>query len=216
MKISITSVHEIAAAHYLPYHEGKCRRRHGHNYVIKFTLVEDSLINSGPETGMVMDFGTFDAEIKRVLEQVDHHSLNDECGIENPTAENLALWLLDRLPVVDIIEIWETGRHYVTVDRSTKTLTSPPPSLTRLHYVCPDCKNELALYGGPTISENADEKIVSVQSFFCLQCSNVLERQVRCEPTEPEAGAPNYSNISIVWFSKGTEVHVDSCEEGIS
>ena len=137
VRLSITSTFEIAAAHQLPYHQGKCKRLHGHNYRLEFTRYGEvkslqTLAVSGiaptaaelaaapqqdSDTGMVMDFGDFDGAIKGVLERLDHYCLNDLPGLENPTAEHLALWLLEQLPLVHRVVVWETGRHNATAER---------------------------------------------------------------------------------------------------
>jgi 6-pyruvoyltetrahydropterin/6-carboxytetrahydropterin synthase len=140
-RLSITSTFEIAAAHELPYHQGKCKRPHGHNYRLEFTrygeikrprlvqvdaitrggaVVETNLVpadQQDSDTGMIEDFGNFDGVIKDVLSQLDHYRLNDLPGLGNPTAEHLALWLLEQLPGVDKVVVWETGRHCATAER---------------------------------------------------------------------------------------------------
>ena len=132
-RVSITSTFEIAAAHHLPHHQGKCKRHHGHNYRLVFTrygwpkpapqafiLDEQGQAIHYSDEGMVMDFGDLDEQIKRVLARLDHHTLNDLPGLENPTAEHLALWLLQQLPLVDRVEVWETGRHSAVAERDER------------------------------------------------------------------------------------------------
>ncbi len=83
---------EFQAAHSLPRHPGKCRDLHGHSYRLEVHC-------EGPvdaASGMVMDFSEVRDAVKRcVLEPLDHTLLNDR--LENPTAENLAVWIWDRL-----------------------------------------------------------------------------------------------------------------------
>jgi len=65
-----------------------------------------------PETGWLMDF----ADVARVFaplhEQLDHHYLNEVEGLENPTSENLARWIWQRLkpalPALSEVVIHET------------------------------------------------------------------------------------------------------------
>ena len=126
-RLGITSTFEIAAAHHLPHHAGKCHRLHGHNYRLEFTRygqpkpdtwhMEGDTRIWDSDVGMVADFGDFDAAIKAVLDRLDHYTLNDLPGLENPTAEHLALWLLKQLPSVDRVVVWETGRHCATAER---------------------------------------------------------------------------------------------------
>lgn len=83
------------AAHRLPQAPPghKCARLHGHSFRVE--LACEGPVD--PATGWLLDF----AEIKRAaapsLEQLDHRYLNEIAGLENPTAENLALWLWRRL-----------------------------------------------------------------------------------------------------------------------
>ncbi len=98
------------AAHDLPFvPEGhKCGRLHGHSYrvVVHATGPVD------PLTGWLMDFGDITAAFKPVLDRLDHHYLNDIEGLENPTSENLARWIWQRLrptlPAISQIVVRET------------------------------------------------------------------------------------------------------------
>jgi len=108
--MELYKIFHIEAAHLLPKvpENHKCRRLHGHSFEIKVTVsgtVDDNL-------GWVMDF----AEISRlsvpVMDQLDHYYLNEIPGLENPTSENLAIWIWQRLkpalPCLASIEIAET------------------------------------------------------------------------------------------------------------
>ncbi len=94
----------------LPHHRGKCARLHGHSYRLE-VAVRGPLLESGPATGMVVDFDDL-AEIVGpcVVDRLDHSSLNDL--IPNPTAEEIALWiwteLSPRVVGLDEVVIWET------------------------------------------------------------------------------------------------------------
>ncbi len=82
---------EIAFAHklYLDY-ESKCTRLHGHNAIVTVFCCSDRL----DANGMVVDF----KHIKEaVTSQLDHSCANDITTL-NPTAENLARWICDRVP----------------------------------------------------------------------------------------------------------------------
>ena len=98
------------AAHLLPnVPEGhKCARLHGHSFVVG-VYVEGAV---GDESGWVMDFGDLSAVFKPVYDRLDHYYLNDIEGLENPTSENLAVWIWDELkpglPLLSKIEIRET------------------------------------------------------------------------------------------------------------
>ncbi len=116
MKIAITSTYEISCAHQLPYHQGKCRNLHGHNYRIEFMRYGNVQEGTHSSAGMVEDFSDFDTPIKAlIMGTLDHHSLNDI--LDNPTGENLGIYLLTHLPQVDKVTIWETSKHSVIVER---------------------------------------------------------------------------------------------------
>lgn len=59
-----------------------------------------------------MDFAEISAAFRPIYEQLDHNYLNDIAGLENPTSENLALWLRDalqeKLPLLSKIVVRET------------------------------------------------------------------------------------------------------------
>lgn len=86
----------FAAAHYLPQHQGKCSRLHGHTYSLEVT-VEGEPQQSGPATGMVMDFAELRDQVdKLVVRHLDHQVLNDVLDFL-PTTEKVAAWALRRL-----------------------------------------------------------------------------------------------------------------------
>jgi 6-pyruvoyltetrahydropterin/6-carboxytetrahydropterin synthase len=83
------------AAHHLPRApEGhKCRRLHGHSYRVEI-LVEGEV---DPQMGWLIDYAEIKKAFAPLLEELDHHYLNEVSGLENPTSENLACWIWDRL-----------------------------------------------------------------------------------------------------------------------
>lgn len=81
---------EVCGAHYLHLdYESKCRNVHGHNWVIEVTCESEVL----DRNGMVYDF----THIKRrIVDALDHKYLNEVID-ENPTAENIAKWIADKI-----------------------------------------------------------------------------------------------------------------------
>lgn len=98
------------AAHRLPrVPEGhKCGRMHGHSFLV--TVVVGGEVD--PELGWILDFADIDAAIRPLREQLDHHTLNDIPGLENPTSELLAAWIFDRIELpkgeLRAVEVHET------------------------------------------------------------------------------------------------------------
>mgnify|MGYP002828954244 FL=1 len=66
----------------------------------------------GKESGWVMDYAGISAAFKPIRKQLDHYYLNEIDGLENPTSENIACWIWQRLkpklPELFSIEIKET------------------------------------------------------------------------------------------------------------
>ena len=83
------------AAHRLPFvPEGhKCARLHGHSFRVEIHVGGE--VDAG--TGWIMDFADIKAAFQPLHDQLDHHYLNEIQGLENPTSENVAGWIWDRL-----------------------------------------------------------------------------------------------------------------------
>jgi 6-pyruvoyltetrahydropterin/6-carboxytetrahydropterin synthase len=95
----------------LPYHAGKCSRLHGHSYRLDVT-VEGPLQAAGAATGMVVDFDELSRIVRQtIVDKLDHTHLNDT--IENPTSENIVVWIWRRLApeLTGLAELtlWETA-----------------------------------------------------------------------------------------------------------
>lgn len=106
----ITQAFTFEAAHRLPKVPAthRCHNMHGHSYRVELTL-------SGPvdpETGFVADFFDIEAAFAPVLAQLDHHCLNEVAGLENPTAETIAVWIWRKLagavPLLASVRVFET------------------------------------------------------------------------------------------------------------
>ena len=105
------------AAHRLPHvpPEHKCARLHGHSFAVRLTL--DGPV--GESSGWLRDFADIEAAFAPLLARLDHYYLNDIKGLENPTSENIARWIWQRLKPT-LPELWEvevretctSGCHY--------------------------------------------------------------------------------------------------------
>ena len=108
--MKITQAFTFEAAHFLPnVPDGhRCRRMHGHSYRVELTL--DGPVD--PATGWVADFFDVEAAFGPLLARLDHHCLNEIEGLENPTAEHIAMWVWERakplLPLLAAVRVYET------------------------------------------------------------------------------------------------------------
>jgi len=97
------------AAHKLPMvpKDHKCFQLHGHSFKVRVYV--QGQVN---EIGWVMDFSELKSICKPWIEKLDHSYLNDIQGLNNPTSENIAIWLwnnlITSLPQLSAIEIMET------------------------------------------------------------------------------------------------------------
>jgi 6-pyruvoyltetrahydropterin/6-carboxytetrahydropterin synthase len=112
----------IEAAHKLPHVPPghKCGRLHGHSFRVEIHV-------RGPvdqKLGWVVDFADIKCAFKPIEEQIDHRYLNEIPGLENPTSENLAQWIWERMKIklptlskVVLRETCTTGCIYEGGDR---------------------------------------------------------------------------------------------------
>jgi 6-pyruvoyltetrahydropterin/6-carboxytetrahydropterin synthase len=108
--VEIFKAFTLESAHRLPNVPAghKCARVHGHSFRVELHvsgLVDEHL-------GWVMDFADVKAAFDPLYRQLDHHYLNDVPGLENPTSENLAKWIWQKLkpvlPQLSAVVVHET------------------------------------------------------------------------------------------------------------
>ncbi len=108
--MTITQAFTFEAAHHLPHvpETHRCRRLHGHSYRVELKLAG----KVDPSTGFVVDFFDVEGAFQPLLQRLDHFLLNDVEGLENPTAENIAIWIFARvkpaLPQLVAVTVFET------------------------------------------------------------------------------------------------------------
>jgi 6-pyruvoyltetrahydropterin/6-carboxytetrahydropterin synthase len=85
----------IEAAHQLPNvpDNHPCARVHGHSFAVEIWV--SGVV--GRRSGWVIDFADIMEAFRPLYEQLDHRLLNDIEGLSNPTSENLAIWIWERV-----------------------------------------------------------------------------------------------------------------------
>lgn len=104
----------FSAAHRLENFYGKCEALHGHNWKVEVFLMGEKL----DEAGLLLDFGVVKAQTREMLEEIDHKYLNELPAFsqQNPSSENLASYLFQRLAAVlnrdgvkvSRVNVWES------------------------------------------------------------------------------------------------------------
>ncbi len=123
-RVLVSKEFTFDAAHHLHDYEGKCKNLHGHTYRVVLGL-------SGytDERGLLIDFG----DIKKIWKQkieihLDHRYLNETLPPMNTTAENIVVWIYEKLTValldegyngarVEFIKLYETPTSYAEARR---------------------------------------------------------------------------------------------------
>ena len=110
MQIELRKTFQFEAAHLLPRlpRTHKCRRLHGHSFKVEIAVFGDC----DPRLGWLVDYADLSTAFKPIWQKLDHYYLNDIPGLENPTSENLAVWiwrrLRRRLPLLTEVVVAET------------------------------------------------------------------------------------------------------------
>jgi 6-pyruvoyltetrahydropterin/6-carboxytetrahydropterin synthase len=86
----------FSSAHQLRGYRGKCENLHGHNYKIEIYARGREL----DKTGLLVDFVELKAAADEVVNYLDHRNINELPPFDeelNPSAENLARYILERV-----------------------------------------------------------------------------------------------------------------------
>jgi 6-pyruvoyltetrahydropterin/6-carboxytetrahydropterin synthase len=86
----------FSSAHQLRGYKGKCENLHGHNYKIEIYARGKELDN----IGLLVDFGELKTAADEVVQYLDHRNINELPPFDeelNPSAENLARYILERV-----------------------------------------------------------------------------------------------------------------------
>ena len=104
------------AAHKLPLvpDTHKCSKLHGHSFKVRIS-VEDEI----SDLGWVIDYADIKSACEPVINSLDHSYLNELKGLDNPTSENIAIWIwqklerkLQGLSSIEVMETCNSGCIY--------------------------------------------------------------------------------------------------------
>ncbi len=123
-RVLVSKEFTFDAAHHLHHYEGKCKNLHGHTYRVILGL-------SGytDERGLMIDFGDIKEIWKQKIEiHLDHRYLNETLPPMNTTAENIVVWIYEKLTealldegyngaCVEFIRLYETPTSYAEARR---------------------------------------------------------------------------------------------------
>jgi 6-pyruvoyltetrahydropterin/6-carboxytetrahydropterin synthase len=86
----------FSSAHQLRGYKGKCENLHGHNYKIEIFARGREL----DHIGLLVDFGDLKTAADDIVTYLDHRNINELPPFDaelNPSAENLARYILERV-----------------------------------------------------------------------------------------------------------------------
>ena len=108
--VDIFKIFTFEAAHRLPNLPAshKCSRLHGHSFRVELHLRGELQTHEN----WVVDFADVKHAFAPIYDRLDHHYLNDIAGLENPTSEQIAVWLYNEskavLPLLWRVVVHET------------------------------------------------------------------------------------------------------------
>ncbi|WP_066061985.1 6-carboxytetrahydropterin synthase QueD [Neobacillus soli] len=127
-RVLVSKEFTFDASHHLHCYEGKCKNLHGHTYKVIFGL-------SGfvDKRGLMIDFGDIKDIWKNEIEIVlDHQYLNETLPLMNTTAENIVVWIYEKMKYalateerinkydgarVEFVRLFETPTSYAEARR---------------------------------------------------------------------------------------------------
>lgn len=92
-RVLVSKEFTFDAAHHLHCYDGKCQNLHGHTYKVVFGI-------SGyvDDRGLLIDFGDIKVIWKKEIEVfLDHKYLNETLPPMNTTAENIVVWIYEKM-----------------------------------------------------------------------------------------------------------------------
>ena len=101
MKRIISKSFYFEAAHKLNITKNEVNKNiHGHSYFVEiFIIDQNDEIN---KNGLVLDFSIFEQKLNSIKNDLDHKFLNEITGLDNPTLENIGIYIFNRLKEKDL------------------------------------------------------------------------------------------------------------------
>ncbi|RUQ31144.1 6-carboxytetrahydropterin synthase QueD [Peribacillus cavernae] len=125
-RVLVSKEFTFDAAHHLHFYDGKCKNLHGHTYRVIFGI-------SGfvDDLGLMIDFGDLKEIWKNEIEIfLDHKYLNETLPAMNTTAENMVVWIYEKMlealatraqhydgARVEFVRLYETPTSYAEARR---------------------------------------------------------------------------------------------------
>ncbi|WP_409293996.1 6-carboxytetrahydropterin synthase QueD [Peribacillus sp. SCS-26] len=125
-RVLVSKEFTFDAAHHLHAYEGKCMNLHGHTYKAVF-----GISGFADDRGLVIDFGNIKEIWKTEIEIfLDHHYLNETLPPMNTSAENIVVWVYEKMKDaldrraeaypgarVEFVRLYETPTSYAEARR---------------------------------------------------------------------------------------------------
>lgn len=127
-RVLVSKEFTFDAAHHLHHYDGKCKNLHGHTYKVIFGI-------SGftDERGIMLDFADLKEIWKSQIEPyLDHRYLNETLPPMNTTAENIVVWIYEKMRdalnkedrnqpqlgiILEFVRLYETPTSYAEARR---------------------------------------------------------------------------------------------------
>lgn len=123
-RVLVSKEFTFDAAHHLHAYEGKCKNLHGHTYTVIF-----GVSGYNDSRGLMIDFGDLKEIWKNEIEiHLDHRYLNETLPLMNTTAENIVVWIYEKMARsllnkdykgarVEFVRLYETPTSYAEARR---------------------------------------------------------------------------------------------------
>ena len=125
-RVLVSKEFTFDAAHHLHNYEGKCKNLHGHTYKLIFGI--SGYVDA---RGLLIDFGDIKEIWKNEIEiYLDHRYLNETLPPMNTTAENMVVWIYEKMEEalkgrsnkydgarVEFVRLFETPTSYAEARR---------------------------------------------------------------------------------------------------